>query len=473
MDVHKHSLGHWLPKDLQAVQQWLGNSIDHIDNLPDKHLKRELQDFEKLVEDDITLKILASLMFTEVPEKPPYNHDPEFDPQVRDFRHMLRLLDHIMDSAPKWSQIANKVGLIGFPISAIIEWPMCTSSGNAFFLRPDVNEQWAKILRRWAVYMGSPDSTNVLTDRDDGWLSSVALNELSIIGNNGVTSYTFDQLYVCDKSAPHYGYKSWDDFFIREFQADKRPLQTAIDDNFLNQLNQQRPDFPSFIPPINLDSSALIYNACESTPVFLRRHNDVHTHAEFWFKNQPYSLSRMLDNDSFTPQFEHGTVYQAFLSALSYHRWHSPVDGTIVRAFNVPGTYYSANYFEGFANPKDQGGPDPLAPTNSQAYITSVAARAVILIQADNPDIGLMGFVAFGMCEVSSNEITVREGQHIKAGEQLGMFHFGGSTHCLLFRKGVEVAFVQEPQGKGGMYNPSPEHNTPLRSAIGAVVKTT
>jgi phosphatidylserine decarboxylase len=27
--------------------------------------------------------------------------------------------------------------------------------------------------------------------------------------------------------------------------------------------------------------------------------------------------------------FVGGTVYQAFLSALFYHRWHAPVDGVI------------------------------------------------------------------------------------------------------------------------------------------------
>jgi len=47
--------------------------------------------------------------------------------------------------------------------------------------------------------------------------------------------------------------------------------------------------------------------------------------------------------------------------------------------------------------------------------------------------------VFIGMDEVSSNEITVKEGDTIKKGDQLGMFHFGGSSHCLLFRKGVEV----------------------------------
>ena len=72
------------------------------------------------------------------------------------------------------------------------------------------------------------------------------------------------------------------------------------------------------------------------------------------------------------------------------------------------------------------------------------------------------------MCECSSNEVRVAEGQRVKAGEQIGMFHFGGSTHCLLFRKGVDVVFEQEPT-KGSGYDPAPEHNTPLRAAIARV----
>lgn len=46
-----------------------------------------------------------------------------------------------------------------------------------------------------------------------------------------------------------------------------------------------------------------------------------------------------------------------------------------------------------------------------------------------------------GMAEVSSCDITVKAGDRVKKGDQLGMFHFGGSTHCLVFRKGVELAF--------------------------------
>ena len=50
------------------------------------------------------------------------------------------------------------------------------------------------------------------------------------------------------------------------------------------------------------------------------------------------------------------------------------------------------------------------------------------------------------------------------------MFHFGGSTHCLLFRKGVDVVFAQEPN-KGSQYDPPPEYNMPLRAALAWVKK--
>ncbi len=85
----------------------------------------------------------------------------------------------------------------------------------------------------------------------------------------------------------------------------------------------------------------------------------------------------------------------------------------------------------------------------SQGYITEVATRGVMLIQADNPKIGLMAMIAVGMAEVSTCDITVSKGQHVNKGEELGMFHFGGSTHCLIFRPGVSLDFDLHGQTPG------------------------
>jgi phosphatidylserine decarboxylase len=71
-----------------------------------------------------------------------------------------------------------------------------------------------------------------------------------------------------------------------------------------------------------------------------------------------------------------------------------------------------------------------------------------------------------GMAEVSSNDITVREGQHVKKGDQLGMFHFGGSTHCLIFRPQVNLEFDLHGQSPG-----LESENIPVRDRIATVIK--
>ena len=77
-----------------------------------------------------------------------------------------------------------------------------------------------------------------------------------------------------------------------------------------------------------------------------------------------------------------------------------------------------------------------------------VATQAVILIEADDPAIGLVAFVTVGMGDVSSCMITVRPGQHLAKGEELGYFQFGGSTYCRVLRPGVvaDLAFTATPQ---------------------------
>jgi len=75
--------------------------------------------------------------------------------------------------------------------------------------------------------------------------------------------------------------------------------------------------------------------------------------------------------------------------------------------------------------------------------------KALIFIEADNPDIGLMCVMPIGMAEVSTCQITVYEGQRVRKGDQIGMFHFGGSTHCLIFRPSVNLEFDHHGQKPG------------------------
>jgi phosphatidylserine decarboxylase len=157
-------------------------------------------------------------------------------------------------------------------------------------------------------------------------------------------------------------------------------------------------------------------------------------------------------------EFVGGTVYQAFLSAEKYHRWHSPVSGTIKMICHVAGTYYAEAASEGF---------DPLGPNNSQGYITHVATRALIFIEADETAIGLLCLIAVGMAEVSSCVVGVEEGQHVKKGDEIGFFQFGGSTYCLVFRRGAITEFALQaiPQAKNGANSPIVKVNSLLAIA--------
>lgn len=208
-------------------------------------------------------------------------------------------------------------------------------------------------------------------------------------------------------------------------------------------------------PVASPDDDSVIANACESK-VYHVAHN-VHLRDKFWIKSQPYSVLDMLAHDPLAEKFAGGTIYQAFLSALSYHRWHAPVSGTVKRAFVEDGTYFSEPLQETDSGTVEI---DQKGIASAQGYLTALATRAVIFFEADNPAIGLMAFIGVGMDEVSTCEITVKEGQKVKKGDEIGMFHFGGSSHCLLFRKGVKVE---------GFPEVGRQENVPVRSKLAVV----
>lgn len=401
-----YRVGKWLPSDQTILENWLNDIIIYVEANP-QILLPPVQDLKDLIESSSYYTELFTNMFTEVPHKPPYNQDPTGQPQIRNYNQMLEVINVILTRPPEY----NDTGLVGFPINAILDWPMGTVAGYVAFIDDQVNQKFKAILQEWGLYLTGTNSAKILNTSSTGWLNPQALTEMcdAAYGDGA----TFTQIFDCpsDNIQDGYGFTSWDHFFTRTFNTGLRPV-AGVGDN------------------------SIIANACESAPYQLK--TNVQANEQFWIKGQPYSLNDMLAQDELTPDFVGGTVYQAFLNALSYHRWHTPVSGTIKKAYVVDGTYYSENYYQGFANPN---GPDDSAPNDSQAYLTEVATRALIFIEADNPKIGLMCFMAVGMAEVSSNEITVQVGQHVTKGDQLGMFHFGGSTHCLIFRPEVELAF--------------------------------
>jgi phosphatidylserine decarboxylase len=386
----------WLPQNQDDLESWLDGHRQRVDARGEQRvLDPVLIEFQELIDTDPIVRMHLNEMIAQVPKAKQYRKR-----HLDSVAELLRLINEVLTMAPEFGD--QNVTL---PLGAILDWTMGTSAGFAAYRDTRINDVIRNILAVWSKFLSSSNSLYVLNDSPSGWKCEAAQQAVGI------------EQYKYDPQDEYWGFASWNDFFTRRFKDGARPVHSADDDD-------------------------VIVSACESTPYAIAK--DVRLQDSFWIKSQPYSLRDMLANNDACEQFVGGTVYQAFLSATNYHRWHSPVAGTIVGAFIQPGTYYSEAESEGA---------DAVDPVDSQGYLAHVATRAIILIQADNPVIGLVGFVAIGMSEVSSCLIgpDITEGHHVSKGEELGYFQFGGSTHCLIFRPGAVADFhlsaIPQPQG--------------------------
>ncbi|KAN0082191.1 Phophatidylserine decarboxylase domain containing protein [Elaphomyces granulatus] len=424
-----HSHGHWMPEDFNLRRAWLASLLNRTDGTIPKLLDgapNPVDVFRVLIEQDSTIYMLANAMFEEVPTKAPYDRDPTtLKKQVRTYKTMLYLFNTLLTSVPEWfgggdSDIPN--GLVGFPYNIIVDWPMGTASGRQFFLDSRVNECLKNILNKWGEFLkdptagtGNPNGGNQALI-DAGWSTEVAIQQLESKANEATpgTSYSFDQLFefpAGGNSTNFFNYACWDDFFTRKFKEGIRPV-----------------------------ANSAVVNACESFP--LAFDTDVSRRDTFWLKGTPYSLQDMLGASasdfvaSYVDKFVGGAVYQAFLSADSYHCWNAPVTGTVAYRNLLEGTYYAETAAAGFGGSM---GPDPAGPDVSQRYITNIAARGVLVIDTTgtDADIGLVAFIPVGMSEVSTCEWfdNTEKGKVVTKGDLIGAFHSGGSTHCLIFER--------------------------------------
>jgi phosphatidylserine decarboxylase len=459
----KARVGNWLPTNVEDLDTFLGQVTNAALSAKEDQdpLIKPIEDMRDIVLEDAVLRDNVETMFTDAKHR--QLRTPLKTPAIEDFEHFLHILNTIVQTAPAFyttSATTNTAaGLIAFPINAVLDFPMSTEAGYAVFSNSLINQQFRKILNHWSIFLESEKSAYVLNGTQNNALNAPLIPWLSEEAESQVVNvafqYTketapegtkFEDVFITVPNAPNLGYTSWDEFFTKEFKEGVRPIGGPA---------------PG---PIWLDSDRVILNACESAPLALSK--CVQLDDAFWVKEQPYSIRNILDFDERASQFAGGTVYQAFLSGLSYHRWHSPVSGTIAKTSVVGGSYFLENVKEGFDNP---AGADTVAPNASQKFLTAVATRGLIFIEADGP-IGLMCFVAVGMSEVSSCDITVEAGQRVEKGDEIGMFHYGGSSHCLLFRDNVNLDFCEVESfyntGKFGVN----ATNVPVRAQLARVM---
>jgi phosphatidylserine decarboxylase len=301
---------------------------------------------------------------------------------VKGIPDLLDQLEHVVRLTPHWEADPNKRNF--FPLSALFAEMMMDPAGEAAFRYPPFNDAIRAVLQQWCAFLDSGDSCDTLNEGDHGWLCPAAAEYNQL-----------DHFVIPDRSAPHWGWKSYNDFFHREIQPAVRPIAGPGDPRVIVSPND-----------------GTVYRIAHG----------VEPSQRFWAKDEPYSLHDMLDGSDLLDRFIGGHVFQSYLSGADYHRWHAPVDGVVRDAYVIEGLMFSnlVNDISGVA---------------SQAYYTAVNTRGLTFIEADDPAIGMVCVMPVGITEVSSIALTARTGARVRKGDQLGCFSFGGSSIAVLFER--------------------------------------
>jgi len=457
----KRSLYHgWLPRNVACHRAFLQKHVAAT-------LKGAIADdnpwvmqFISAIENSPVMKPLSDAMFRQVNKDTKWESSEERF-RVRDLSHLKDALNSVLSGPPEVIVVVNDAGdkigePIGVPVYLVLDLLSNTAAAYDLFRLEEFNKATQTLLEQWGTYLAQAGSNTTLTQEENGWFSPYALSVLE----QGLIGMSFQATYGVEPSQAQQAYPSWDAFFTRTFtDIDKlRPVQS-----FGSQVT-------------------VIYNACESTS--LRTAYNVQLDDTFWLKGQNYSLYDMLGGDpntnpkslsQYASNFVGGSVYQAFLSPQDYHHWHSPIKGKVLAVSVLPGTYYAVLPDDG-APPGDEDyavGDPHGALIRSQPWLSVAAARCVFIIQPEaSSDLELVALIGIGMAEVSSLGLSEKMQQlqqpvDVEAGEHLGMFHFGGSSHTVIFKPKANKKVLYEDTSDIPI---TPGQHRWVRSIIGRVV---
>ena len=198
------------------------------------------------------------------------------------------------------------------------------------------------------------------------------------------------QLDMSSAEKPASEYATFNEFFARKLKDGARPIS---------------------------DAEGVILSAADCR---LNVYASVDDATRFWVKGRNFSLAGLLADEALASNFHGGSMAIFRLAPQDYHRFHSPVAGTIVSICDVPGHLLTVN---------------PIAVNCVHADVFTVNKRSVMII--DTPDLGQVAFVAIGATLVGSIVWTASPGDVVQRGTELGLFKFGGSTCIALFMKNV------------------------------------
>ncbi|KZT00919.1 uncharacterized protein LAESUDRAFT_816191 [Laetiporus sulphureus 93-53] len=203
----------------------------------------------------------------------------------------------------------------------------------------------------------------------------------------------FHNLNIDEILDPLDSFKTFNQFFYRRLKPSARPIEC--------------PDNP--------------YRLISGADCRLMAFETISEATRLWIKGREFTVSRLLGEHykAEADRYAGGALCIFRLAPQDYHRFHSPVDGTIGPMTYIHGEYYTVN------------------PQAIRTALDVYGENVRKVVPIDSPQFGRVMFVCIGAMMVGSIKTTVEEGQHVERGQELGYFAFGGSTVVVLFEKGV------------------------------------
>lgn len=190
-------------------------------------------------------------------------------------------------------------------------------------------------------------------------------------------------------------YKTFNEFFARELKPDARPVAEPNNDGVVSSPADCR---LTVFPTVDLAT-------------------------KYWIKGFGFSLKELLSSEDLAKKFEGGSINIARLAPQDYHRWHSPVSGTIQSINDIPGTYYTVN---------------PQAINEEGTLDVFCENKRSVMIIKRTPTSSPVALIAVGAMLVGSIKYNpgIQTGATVQRGQCLGAFLYGGSTVIVLYPKG-------------------------------------
>ncbi|KAJ9108700.1 hypothetical protein QFC21_000020 [Naganishia friedmannii] len=207
------------------------------------------------------------------------------------------------------------------------------------------------------------------------------------------TFIAFHNLNVDEILDPIDSFQTFNQFFYRKLRPDARPISDPED-------------------PGRLVSCA----DCR-----MMAFESVSEATRIWVKGREFSVGRLLGPKykDVIHKFEGGALGIFRLAPQDYHRFHSPVEGVIGKSTFIDGQYYTVN------------------PQAIRTTLDVYGENVRKIVPIESPHFGTVMTVWVGAMMVGSIGTTVKEGDHVKRGDELGWFAFGGSTIVCIFEQGA------------------------------------